>query len=183
MSLLTYIFGVYARFKADRASRAWENDWTVFLKTHPDPYSLDGLELALLHCSRVTIPELSISQRRTQKAYTATATVEDLLSLLGTIRMIVLAGDSMPEKLLPKDSDQKHRRVDDYFISLEGHIVSTAKILPSLEGRIEQLTTALRQLEVDDENRYRYYDRKLRPLYRDVYYVLMALHQASFANR
>lgn len=179
MSLLTYFRGVYARYKAKRALSAWESDWIVFLKTKPDPYCLEGIELALLHLSKVTVPHLSVQQRRTMKVYSAVATVDDLLSLLVTIRMIVLAGDSMPEKLLPSENSQTHRRVDDFFTSTGGHIVSIEKIRVSLEGRIDQLISALRQLEADGDSHYQYYDRKLRPLYRDLYYVLLALHQTS----
>lgn len=181
MSLLTYIKRVYARYKAKRAQQAWQHDWQVFLKTHPDPYNLEGLELALLHLGKVKVPELTLTQRRTLKVYTAVPTVDQLLSLLTTVRMIVMASDTMPEKLLPSEDGLQHRTADDYFISTGGHIVSIEKIPTSLEGRVNQLIIALRQLEADGDSHYQYYDRKLRPLYRDVYYAVLALHQSSFS--
>lgn len=180
MSLLTYIRGVYARFKAARARRAWENDWRVFNKQHADPFNLEGLELALLHLSKVQVPRLSVTQRRTMQVYSAVPTIDELLSLLQTVRSIVLAGDTMPEKIFPSEDKLQHRRADDYFTSADGHTVSIEMMPASLDGRITQLISALRQLEADGETHYSYYDRKLRPLYRDTYYVLLALHQTSW---
>jgi hypothetical protein len=179
MSILTFFLGLYARRRRRSYERNWDNDFKVLLKTHEDPYCLEGLELAMLHLSKVQIVEPTAQSRRTLTLPTATSTVEHLLSLLATSRLYVGERNSVPQNFLPKEG-LRQRRFDDYFISAEGHVVSIEKIRASLEGRVTQLIEVLRELEGTEESEFAYYQRKLRPLYTDVFFVLQAIHETSF---
>lgn len=178
MSILTFFQGLYARHRRRSYERKWDSDFKILLKTHPEPFCIEGLELAMLHLSKVPIAEPAASKRRTLTLATATNTVEHLLFLLSQARLYVGQQDSMPQKFFPEALRQ--RRFDDYFVSEEGHVVSIEAIRPSLEGRINQLIAVLRELEAEQDSAYAYYNRKLRPLYTDAFYVLQAIHETSF---
>jgi len=179
MSILTFFQGLYARHRRRSYERNWDSDFKILLKTHEEPFNFAGLELAMLHLSKVPIVEPTAAQRRTMMLATATPTIEHLLALLAQARLYVGERDSMPKNFLPSEG-LRQRRFDDYFVSEDGHVVSIAAIRPSLEGRINQLIALLRELEVEEDATYSYYNRKLRVLYMDAFYVLQAIHETSF---
>lgn len=179
MSILTMLRRVYAGFWKKRYEKNWDQDFKVLLKKHEDPFNLEGLELALLHLSKVPIKEPPATLRRRLTLYAGTASVEHLLATLAQARLYVGQRDSMPQNFLPS-SEVRQIAFDDYFVSVEGHAVSIEKIRPSVEGRVLQLIAIMRELEVDEETQYGYYSRKFRPLYRDAFYVLQAIHETSF---
>lgn len=170
-----FILGLWTRSRKN----AWEEDLKVFAKKHVDPYNFEGLELVLLHLDRNVIFEPNVALRRELRVFTTAPTVDLMLSLLAQARLHVLGGDTMPKDFYPSE-DSRFRRFDDYFVSASGHTVSIEKVLPSLEGWTVQLISTLRDLETDDLLKYDHYNRKLRPLYRDLYYVLTAILESSF---
>lgn len=179
MAIKTFFQGLYARFTKKSVERNWDDDFTVLLQTHEDPYNLEGLELALYHLARVDIADLTVLQRRTLTLYVTTATIEQLLGLLTQARLYIGQRDTMPKNFLPNEA-LRQRRFDDYFVSEAGHVVSIAMIRPSLVGRITHLISLLRETETADPSAFNYYNRKLRPLYADAFYALQAIYDTKF---
>lgn len=180
MSFLTILTGTYARWQKKRFKARWDKDFEILLRQQKldDPYNRAGLELALLHLRKIKIHEPSALQRRTMVVYSAIQTVDELLAALSLIKTIIVSRDTMPKDFSRDES--KHRRFDDYFVSVDGHIVSIEKIHSSLEGRLTQLFSTLGELEVNEASEYTYYLRKLHPLYRDAYYTLQAIYATSY---
>lgn len=179
MSILTFFQRLYAGYRRSRYERNWDTDFKILLKSQPDPFCFEGLELAMLHLTKVPIVEPTAKKRRTMLLATSTQTVEQLLRLLAQARLYVGERYSVPQNFLPSE-ELRQRRFDDYFVSEEGHVVSIEAIRPSLEGRINQLIAAIRELEGEEGTPYAYYNRKLRPLYVDAFYALQAIHETSF---
>lgn len=180
MSIVDGFLRKYALWRKEKYKKRWLSDFDVLFRTHgtDNPFDSDGLKLALLHVQKTPIEEPSVEKRRTMSVYVVSETIDQLMQSLVISRTIVLTRDSMPEVFLKGES--KLRRFDDYFISNEGHAVSIEKITRSLEGRLTQLFQALEELEVNQSPEYAYYLRKLKPLYRDVYFVLHAIHATSY---
>lgn len=179
MAILSSIQERVTRFLNNHRRREWENDLKVFLKRHDDPFNFEGLELVLLHLKKNPPREPSAQQRRAARVFVSTRTIDHLLVILSRARLYVIGRDTMPKDFIPSEAGRV-RRFDDYFVSDTGHVVSVEKIYQSLEAWTTQLISTLRELEIDEPTDYAHYNRKLRTVYSDAFYVLQAILQTRF---
>lgn len=181
MSILTRLKEAYARWRKNRYKKNWDDDFHVLLRRTPldNPFNPQGLNLALLHLKKVHIEEPHFNVRRSLNVYTSTTTIEQLYMLLTKALRHVESGNSMSSDFFPSDVRRLHQ-FDDYFVSLEGHVVSIEVIVNVLGTRLVQLISKLEDWEVNDSLKYEYYNRRLTPLFCDTFFVLQAIHSTSY---
>lgn len=177
LDLRTYI----ENFLKRRARRNWESDIRVFLKTHEDPYNLAGLELALLHLGRRTVPELSVHQRKQITLTVSVSSVEALMQQIQLSKALIAAGEALTPSFYGKgEPPVVERTVDDFFTTERGHVVRPELIVDSLTERTRQLIELLQQLEAESKTIYPYYMRKMKKLFADLFHTLQAMLESTY---
>lgn len=180
MPILTKITGLYASYRQRRLAAAWTTDVKIFLKTHQDLYTLAGLDLALLHLSRLQVKELSLAERKRLVLTTHVPTVDLLLSQANVARSLITANEGISPKFYEGNANEPvPKRFEDYFATIQGHAVELVPVTDSVVARTQMLIQCLQELEVDDQDRYAYYLRKLRRLVMDLFHTLQALIETS----
>ena len=180
MPILTKITGLYASFRRRRLAGSWSSDVKIFLKTHEDLYTLAGLELALLHLSKIEVQEFSLTQRKRSFIKTYSPTIDLLLSQSNVARSLITAGESIGPKFFDGNlSEPQSRRFEDFFSTSQGHAVELVPVADSVVSRTQMLIQCLQDLEVENRDLYAYYLRKLRRLVIDLFHTLAALIETS----
>ena len=180
MPILTKITGLYASFRRRRLAANWTSDVKIFLKSHDDLYNLAGLELALLHLSKLRVRELSLAERKRATIETYSPTVDLLLSQVNIARSLVTANETVSARFYDGSlGDRTLKRFDDYFATVEGHAVELVPVTDSVVARAQMLIQCLQALEVENRDLYAYYLRKLRRLVVDLFHTLQALIETN----
>ncbi|QVD49401.1 hypothetical protein LUCX_331 [Xanthomonas phage vB_XciM_LucasX] len=185
MSILSRLVTRYRDWQAQRREAHWNHDIDMHLKTHDNPFDPTGIELAVTHLKAVKLTAVPMAKRRRLPIAAFSSNIDEFLVKVQYCTRLIENRESIPQSFLP--NTKKLYRLDDFFVTGEGHMVAIEKIAPTLITRLEQFVAAIRQheiLQLEENEKMKdlsgYYQRKLFPLYQDCYYIVQAVHATTF---
>lgn len=180
MKFGNHIKSFMMRASASRAREKWlrELDYTAErykLRNRANPESLET-GLALLHGLEPL--ELMLAERRAITLETTSASLGVLHAALRTVANCATLAVPVPTNILGAKVSAV-RRLDDFLVTEDGRSIAQTSLSVDLSGRLGQLLSPLRDLEVNNPTRFEYYERKCETIYQDLFNLLEALYHAK----